>query len=181
MSGASVEDDLRDFARLQVRAGLLAPERQLTEVVEATRVEMPHTDAAILARAWLAAARQELDALASTWAPVTDFDRLQAAFAECEAHQLHVLQGIAREQEARERLAAAAAPLRGLLWFTPAEVWHAIDHGILDAHVWHPNGAPAGPGDHLFTQVTSCLERHGLATRFADGRLQVAARWERRP
>lgn len=181
MARPTVEDDLRDFARLQVRAGLGDPAQQLSEVIEATKAEMPHTDAAILARAWLAAARQELTALAATWAPLTDFDRLQAAFAECEEHALPVLQGVQGDAEARAALETTSDPVRGLLWFTPADVWHAVDHGVLEIQVWRPDGTAAAPGDHLTSLVTSCLERHGLVARTVGDRVQVAARWERRP
>ncbi|WP_110241324.1 DUF6891 domain-containing protein [Nocardioides gilvus] len=181
MARASVEDDLRDFARLQVRAGLNDPDQQLAEVIEATRVEMPHTDAAILARAWLAAARQEVAALAASWDPVTDFERLQAAFAECDEHALPVLQGVRGDAEARAGLTAGQAPLRGLIWFVPADVWHAIDHGVLEIHLWRPDGSDVAPGDHLATLVTGCFQRHGLAARQIGDRIQVSVRWERRP
>lgn len=181
MARTSVEDDLRDFARLQVRAGLGDPDQQLAEVIEATRAEMPHTDASILARAWLAAARHEVAALAATWEQVTEFDRLQAAFAECDEHSLPVLQGVQGDAEARAGLAAASGPVRGVIWFTPGDVWHAVDHRVLELHLWRPDGSDAPPGDHLTTLVTSCLERHGLTARSTGDRVQVSVRWERRP
>ena len=45
------EAELRDFARLQVRAGLLTPQQQHDDVAAAVRAEMPDTDASILTRA----------------------------------------------------------------------------------------------------------------------------------
>ena len=39
----------------------------------------------------------------------------------------------------------------------------------------------AAPGDALLTAVVSCFERHGLAAHFDEGRIEVAARWQRRP
>lgn len=174
------ESELRDFARLQVRAGLLAPDAQYDAVREAVAVEMPHTDAAILARAWLAAARKEQAALEATWPAVTDHDRLQAAFGECAEHGVPVLQGVDDHWAATEALRARPEPPRGLLWFTQPDVWHAVDEGMLEVNLWHGTGANVTAGDHLLTAVLSCLDRHGLAARFDEGRVEVDAHWMRR-
>ena len=165
------ERELRDFARLQVRAGLLTPAQQYDEVRGAVTAEMPHTDAAILTRAWLAAARQELDRLAATWEPVTDHDRLEGAFAECAEHGVPVLQGVEGDV-AQRHLAECDPKPRGLVWFTEADVWHAVDQDVLVVTVT--------PGGELTGAVASCFERHGLAVRHAAGRVEVAARWQRR-
>ena len=52
----SPEDELQDWARLQVRAGFLDEGRMRAEVVSAIEAEMPGLDAGVLARAWLAGA-----------------------------------------------------------------------------------------------------------------------------
>ncbi|QIX26925.1 hypothetical protein ncot_10155 [Nocardioides sp. JQ2195] len=176
------EEELVDFARLQVRAGLLSPEQMEAEVVEATRAEMPETDASIMARAWLAGARKDLAAEASTWPATTDHDRLQAVFAECSEHGVRVLQGVEDHWKAKESLASDASDgLRGVIWFTQPDVWHAIDEGMLEVNLWHASTANAAPGDHLLEAVLSCFSRHGLSARFDEGRIEVSAFWHRRP
>jgi hypothetical protein len=174
------EAELRDFARLQVRAGLLTPEEQHAEVVEAVRAEMPDTDAEVLARAWLAAARQQLVRDQSDWPVQTDHDRLASAFAECAAHDVPVLQGVTDHWVAQRHLEASATRPRGVAWFTPSDVWHAIDEGMLEVNLWHGSSANVAPGDSLLDAVVGCLGRHGLRAHFDEGRIEVAACWQRR-
>ena len=52
---------------------------------------------------------------------------------------------------------------------------------MLEVNLWHGTTANAAPGDALLTAVVSCFERHGLAAHFDEGRIEVAARWQRRP
>lgn len=180
-SRGRAEDDLRDFARLQVRSGLLDAQQQHDEVVAAVRAEMPGTDATILARAWLAAAAKARDALAATWPEVTDFDRLQSAFAECESHGVPVLQGV-EDRAAVERVLAGCEPRpRGVLRFTRDDVWRAVDHGVLGLDLLGEGATAVPPGDPLLTAVLGCFGRHGLPARSAEGRMEVAASWQRRP
>ena len=179
MNKPSIEDELRDFARLQVRAGLLADEDARREVRDAVAAELPDTDADVLARAWLAAARRELEAEQGSWPEATDHDRLESVFAECEAHGVRVLQGIDDHWTAKAELERSDG-LRGVLWFTPPDVWHAIDHGMLEVNLWHASGANAAPGDALLDSVLACFDRQGLSATFDEGRIEVSARWQRR-
>jgi hypothetical protein len=174
------ESELRDFARLQVRAGLLTPQEQHAEVVDAVRTEMPDTDADILTRAWLAAARLELQREQAGWPDETDHDRLAAAFAECEGHDVPVLEGVTDHWVAQRHLEASDPRPRGIAWFTPSDVWHAIDEGMLEVNLWHGTSANVAPGDGLLDAVLSCLARHGLEAHFDEGRIEVAASWQRR-
>lgn len=180
MTRRPVEEDLQDFARLQVRAGLLSAADQEREVVEAVTAELPHLDASLLARAWLAGARRDLLAEQEGWPASTDHDRLQAAFAECVANGVPVLQGVEDHWRAKAELESAPADVRGVVWFTQPDVWHAIDEGMLEINLWHVSGANVAPGDHLLDAVVSCLERHGLRAHFDEGRIEVAAHWQRR-
>jgi hypothetical protein len=178
-----VEEELQDFARLQVRADLLPPEEQQREVRDAVAAEMsgmPGADADILARAWLAGARKQALAEQASWPAVTDHDRLEAAFAECEAHGVRVLRGVEDHWQAKAELEAHGAALRGVVWFTHPDVWHAVDEGMLELNLWHASGANAAPGDHLLDAVVSCLGRHGLQAHFDEGRIEVAAHWHKR-
>lgn len=174
------ERELRAFARLQVRAGLLSEAEQLAEVREAVAAELPHSDPEILARAWLAAARKELLAEQATWPATTDVDRLRAAFVECQRHGVKVLAGIEDHWGARAALEQAESSLRGVIWFVPMDVWHAVDTPMLEINLWHPSGANAAADDPLTASVLACLSRHGLTARFDEGRIEIAARWQRR-
>jgi hypothetical protein len=175
-------DQLRDFARLQVRAGLLDDETCRREVAAAVASESKDLDAEALARSWVAAERRQLRDDQVSWSRPTDHDRLLAAFDELASARVVVLQGVEDHWTATaelERLTAAGTPVDGVAWFTHPDVWHAIDHGMLEINVWHPDTANVAPGDALLDVVIGCLERHGLSAHFDEGRIEVAAHWHR--
>ncbi len=128
--------------------------------------------------------RAELAADAAGWPATTDYDRLQAAFAELAAADVVVLQGCEDHWSAKadlDRRTAAGATPRGIAWFMPADVWHAIDHGMLEVNLWHGSTANAAPGDPLLDDVLAAFARHGLSAHFDEGRIEVSAHWHRRP
>jgi hypothetical protein len=174
-----IDEELQDYARLQVRAGLLDDATALREVREAIDAEMPGTDAEILARAWLAGARKDLLAEQASWPAETDHDRLTAVFADLERGGVAVLQGC-EDHWAAKALLERRDDLRGVAWFLPSDVWHAIDEGMLEVNLWHSTGANAAPGDELLDQVVSVFGRHGLSAHFDEGRIEVSAYWHRR-
>lgn len=178
-----VEAELRDFARLQVYAGLLDASACRAELAAAIRAELPQqaTNGDVLARAWLAKAVADQAEQARTWPTPTDTDRLDAALTECEEHEVLVFRGVEGPQVVAEELEQRTG-LRGALWFTPSEVWHAVDHGELTLTLWSADGAPAVREEPLTGAVTSCLSRHGLRVldRADGGGLRVACRWQRR-
>jgi hypothetical protein len=115
------------------------------------------------------------------WPERTDVDRLEDALAECEQHGVLVQRGVEDHWAVKRSLGERSGDgLRGALWFTPPDVWHAVDHGMLELNLWHADTANAAPGDPLLDAVLSCLQRHGLAARFDEGRIEVACRWQRR-
>lgn len=179
MSRRPVTDELREFARLQVRAGLLGHEAQHREVRDAVAAELGPAEAGEQAARWLAEAEAELRDEQGSWPGVTDHDRLEEAFAALDALHVPVLQGVDDHWRARDLLADEKG-LRGVLWFTQPDVWHAIDEGMLEINLWHASGANAAPGDELLDEVIAVLERHGLKARFDEGRIEVAAHWQRR-
>jgi hypothetical protein len=65
-------------------------------------------------------------------------------------------------------------------WFTAPDVWHAVDHGMLELNVWHGDSANVAPGDPLLDLVVDTLARHGLAAHFDEGRIEISASWHRR-
>jgi len=179
------EGHVREFVRSCVRAGLLSDRELYDEVVLAVTTELPARagDADALARAWVEEFRAELAADQAGWPAETDYDRLQAAFAEIAAAGVVVLQGCEDHWAAKavlDRRAAAGDPPRGVAWFTAPDVWHAVDEGMLEVNLWHGSTANAAPGDPLLGDVLAILEQHGLPAHFDEGRIEVGAHWQRR-
>ncbi len=186
MTSASLaEEQVRDFARVSVRAGLLPDAEVRAEVVEAITVELPDRadEASDLASAWIDDAREQLRVDQESWPEATDYERLQTAFAELELDDVLTLQGCEDHWAAKavldERAATGRSP-RGIAWFTPSDVWHAVDEGMLEVNLWHGTTANAAPGDALLDDVLGVLEKHGLAAHFDEGRIEVNAHWHRR-
>ncbi len=179
------EEHVREFARCCLRSGLLPRQELYDEVVLAITTELPDRagEATELADAWIEQARQELVRDQESWPEATDYERLQSAFAEMELQDVLVLQGCQDHWAAKaalERRAAAGDPPRGIAWFTPPDVWHAVDEGMLEVNLWHATTANAAPGDALLDEVIGILAKHGLDTHFDEGRIEVSARWQRR-
>lgn len=177
------EHELREHVRLQVRSGLLSPEELLADVIAVVDAALPHLEASVLARAWIAAERRALAADAAGWPAQTDHDRLTAALAECEQHRVRVLVGasVAEARAEVERIVATGATLRGLLRFGVLDVWRAVDEPVLLGELRHATGHLGVEGDALVGPVTGCLRNHGLASRLVEGSLEIAVRWQPRP
>lgn len=174
---------LRGYARVLVRAGLSEPHTWIREVAVAARDDAGLDDPDGEARRLVAEARAELRADESTWPERTDYDALQEALARLEAEGVVVLQGVDDHWAAAAALREAAARgegVRGVVWFTPSDVWHAVDHGMLELNAWHPDSANIADGDPLCTLVVDALDAAGLAAHFDEGRVEVRAFWHRR-
>ena len=177
------EDHVREFTRSCVRSGLLSDAEVYDEVLLAIRTELDAADPGTLARSWIAEFRAELASDEAGWPERTDYDRLQSAFTELTVQDVVVLQGCEDHWTAKALLDernAAGTPPRGIAWFTPSDVWHAIDEGMLEVNVWHGSTANVAPGDVLLDLVVSVLESHGLPAHFDEGRVEVSAHWQRR-
>jgi hypothetical protein len=179
------EKHVREFTRASVRAGLLDAEELRAEVEQAIGSELPDRadDASGLAEAWIGEAREELRADQTGWPEATDYERLQSAFHEIELADVVVLQGCDDHWSAKavlEQRAAAGTTPRGVAWFTPPDVWHAVDEGMLEVNLWHGDTANAAPGDPLLDEVLGVLEKHGLEAHFDEGRIEVSAHWHKR-
>jgi uncharacterized protein DUF6891 len=154
------------------------------EVVRAVTTELPDRadEADALASTWLEEAREQLRDDQEGWPEATDHERLQSAFEEMELLDVVVLQG-ADDEAARsavdERSAAGTTPT-AVAWFTPADVWHAADEGMLAVRLRSGSDLDAAPDDELVEHVLSILEKHGLMAKFAEGRLDVDAHWHKR-
>lgn len=179
------EQHVRAFTRSCVRAGLLSFEELHAEVAEAIAKDLPDRsrEADELATAWLEEAHDQLRQDQRDWPESTDYERLQSAFAEMELIDVSVLQGC-EDHWAAKRLIdeskAGGAGLRGVAWFTPSDVWHAVDEGMLEVNLWHGTTANVAPGDELLDDVLGILEKHGLQAGFDEGRIEVDAHWYKR-
>ena len=70
---------------------------------------------------------------------------------------------------------------RGIAYFTPTDVWHAVEHQMLEVNVWHGDSANVLDTDQLLADVIATFERHGLAAHFDEGRIEVTVRMAARP
>lgn len=166
--------------RDNVRAGLLTSAQLYDEVARAVREELPWLPESATATEWIAAARAAWEAEAASWPEVTDFSRLQNAFATLEDGGVAVLQAC-EDHWAAAGLLRVRSDLRGVAWFMASDVWHAIDEGMLEVNLWHASGANVAPGDALLARVCSVFEEHGLPAHFDEGRIEVTALWQRHP
>jgi hypothetical protein len=179
---AGPDERVRALARSSVRAGLSSPEEMHAEVAGAITAELPDraSDADELASTWLEAAHHELRADQRDWPESTDYERLQSAFAEMELLDVSVLQGC-EDHRAAERLVAeadaAGAGIRGVAWFTPADVRRAVDEGVLEITL---RPGTAASDEELAGDLMGILEKHGLRSVSDEGRVQVDALWQRR-
>jgi len=164
-----------------LRSGLDEPDVVRRQVVEAISTDHPELDAEVTANDWITIAERAWLVDAATWPEVTDHDRLEVAFTALEADGVVVLRGCADHWSARDELVRRTPPPRGVLWFTPPDVWHAIDEGMLEVNLWHGTTANAAPGDQLLDDALAAFGAAGLEAHFDEGRIEVAAYWQHPP
>jgi len=164
-----------------VRSGLLEDTDVLAQAEAAIATDHPELAARETAVAWVVEARVAWIADAATWPEVTDHDRLARAFSALERQGIVVLEGVADHWVARDELRRRTPKPAGVAWFTPTDVWHAIDAGMLEVNLWHGSTANAAAGDALLADAIAAFAEAGLDAHFDEGRIEVAARWQRRP
>ena len=164
-----------------VRSGLGSEDEVRAEAVAAITADHPDLPAQATADAWIREAQERWRAEAAAWPAVTDHDRLVQAFARLEERGIVVLQGVTDHWVARDELERRTPSPAGVAWFTPTDVWHAIDDGMLEVNLWHASTANAAPGDPLLEDALEAFASAGLEAHYDEGRIEVAARWQRRP
>lgn len=169
----------RSWVRDVVRSGLLPEDALLREVSDALAADHPDLPAGTAAE-WVGLECDQWRRDAAVWDDPTDFALLQAVFDRLGSEGFLVLQGCADHWAAKAALSAGPS-VRGAVWFTPADVWHAIDEAMLEVNLWHADTRNAAPGDALLAEVLAAFTEGGLAAHFDEGRIEVAARWQRRP
>ncbi len=177
---SSDPEQTRSWVADLVRSGLLSTAQAYAEIRAVVAEDHPDLHADATASRWIREAEQAWCREAQTWPDQTDYDRLAAAFAGLERAGIAVLQGCADHWAAKAALESASTP-RGIAWFTPPDVWHAIDAGMLEVNLWHADTANAAPGDGLLEEVLAAFAAHRLAAHFDEGRIEVSAHWQRRP
>ncbi len=184
-SKAARLDQLRGYARVQVWSGYADDDALRRDVLEAVLDEVADEQEAVAYTDELIRdARAELVEAAAGWPAQTPYDRFQQAVRALESHDIVVLEACADHWAADAELrrhAETGNPLRGIAYFTPADVWHAVDHGMLEVNVWHADTSNVRKGDELIIRVQSVLAEHGLRSVFDEGRLEVTLAWQRRP
>ncbi|MCZ4497541.1 MAG: hypothetical protein JWQ74_94 [Marmoricola sp.] len=177
----STTDGTRSWVAGVVRSGLVSGEELTDVVLAAVGEDHRDLDGPTTAAAWIAEAEQAWREDASSWPGLTDFDRLQQVFAALEADGVVVLQGCSDHWAARDELVRRVPTPRAVAWFTAPDVWHAVDEGMLEVNLWHATTANAAPGDALLDEVLAGFAAAGLPAHFDEGRIEVAASWQRRP
>lgn len=178
-------DQLRSHARVQVWSGYRSDAAVLADVYAALlEEERDPVSARRLAGEYIDQAVRERIAAAQTWPEPTGFERLQAAFADLRTQEVVVLEACEDHWAANDVLTAAAergeTPV-GIAYFTHTDVWHAVEHQMLELNVWHGSSANVAPGDALLDLVQQSLASQGIDSLFDEGRIEVTVAWERRP
>ncbi|WP_350275191.1 hypothetical protein [Kribbella sp. HUAS MG21] len=171
--------ELRGLARVLVRSGYADHAAITAALTEAVEEDAPAMDASALVPLLIGEAVIDLNAEAAGWPATTDPDRLDAVLAELERRGLVVVRYTSDHHAAREALEAAASP-QGLVFFTDTDVWHAVDFGMLELKVWHPDTANVAPGEPLLEDVLALLHQHNLPAVYDEGRIEVTLDWQRR-
>jgi hypothetical protein len=171
--------ELRGLARVLVRSGYADRAAVTAALTEAVREDAPSADAGSLVPELIDEAVASLAEDAATWPAETDPDRLDAVLNELESLGLVVVRYTSDHHAARQVLESAAEP-KGLVFFTDTDVWHAVDFGMLELKVWHPDTANVAPGEPILEDVLVLLRERGLPAVFDEGRIEVTVNWQRR-
>jgi hypothetical protein len=171
--------ELRGLARVLVRTGYADHAAITAALTEAVREDAPSVDPTALVPLLIGEAVMDLNEEARDWPATTDPDRLDAVLAELGRLGLVVVRYTTDHHAARQVLEAADDP-QGLVFFTDTDVWHAVDFGMLELKLWHPDTANVAPGEPLLEDVLALLNEHGLAAVYDEGRIEVTLDWQRR-
>ncbi|TWD84900.1 hypothetical protein FB561_6096 [Kribbella amoyensis] len=177
--GERTARELRGLARVLVRSGYADRAGVTAALTEAVREDAPSAEVATLVPDLIDQALADLAEDAATWPVVTGPDRLDSVLAELESLGLVVVRYTSDHHAARAVLEAAAEP-KGLVFFTDTDVWHAVDFGMLELKVWHPDTANVAPGEPLLEDILTLLRERDLPAVFDEGRIEVTVDWQRR-
>ena len=178
-------EQLRAYAAMQLRSGYRSTDDVRADVHEAVLGEVGDAaEATRLTDEYLVEADREWREEAAQWPSPTPYDALLAAFDDLRAADMLVLEAVDDHWAANDALVALeqrGETPRGLAYFTHTDVWHAIEHEMLELNLWHGNRANVADSDQLLTDVIEVLAAHHLAAHFDEGRIEVTVAWRRRP
>jgi hypothetical protein len=178
-------DQLRALAAMQLRSGYRSLDEVRAEVREAVLAEVGvAADADRLTAEYLADADRAWREDAARWSSPTPYESLQEAFDDLRRSGVQVLEAVDDHWAAHDVLLALedrGETPRGLAYFTHTDVWHAVEHEMLEVNLWHGNRANVADSDQLLTDVLEVFAAHGLEARFDEGRIEVTVAWRRRP
>jgi hypothetical protein len=177
--GERTARELRGLARVLVRSGYADRTAVTGALTEAVQEDAPSADAAVVVPELVDEAVSALALDAADWPAETDPDRLDVVLAELESLGVVVVRYCTDHHEARKALEAAVDP-KGLVFFTDTDVWHAVDFGMLELKVWHPDTANVAPGEALLDDVLALLRGRDLPATFDEGRIETTLTWQRR-
>lgn len=170
---------MRGLARVLVRSGYADRAAATAALTEAVQGDAPAADPVVLVPELIDQAVAALHVDVAGWPDETDPDRLDAVLAELESLGVVVVRYTSDHHAAREVLESAAEP-KGLVFFTDTDVWHAVDFGMLELKVWHPDTANVAPGEPLLEDILALLHERDLPATFDEGRIEVTIDWQRR-
>ncbi len=177
-------EQLKTLARAQVWSGYKDAADVRADLLDAVLDEVKDpAEASRLVDEYVAQAERDRAEAAASWPSVTAYDRLQAAFTDLRSAGLIVLEACEDHWAADEALRRAAAEgqrAAGIAYFTHPDVWHAVEHGMLELNVWHASSANVAPGEELLELVQRTLARHEIGSLFDEGRIEVSIDWQRR-
>jgi hypothetical protein len=171
--------ELRGLARVLVRSGYADRAAVAAALTEAVREDAPGADPAELVPTLIDEAAAKLRTEAAGWAAETDTDRLDGVLAELESLGLVVVRYCTDHHDARRALEATPGNT-GVVFFTDTDVWHAVDFGMLELKLWHPDRANVAPGEPLLEDVLALLHERDLPAVFDEGRIETTLTWQRR-
>ena len=172
--------ELRGLARVLVRSGYADHAAITAALTEAVREDAPAMDAAALVPLLIGEAVMDLNEDAAAWPRVhgsgpagrrTGGIRVVSAWSWFATRRTTTRLGT--------RLESADSP-QGLVFFTDTDVWHAVDFGMLELKLWHPDTANVAPGEPLLEDVLALLRQNDLPAVFDEGRIEVTVDWQRR-
>lgn len=178
-----LDHEIKDYERGEVRVRLRSGEKTNEEILRRMRMEYPEAELAY----WYELERMRVDE--ATWKPVTDGDRLDAAFAALNKKKIVALHSATETQSGGwERVTPyfeADASYLGAVFYTEQGVERALDHGVL-AFYWGARREDASPDvlQGVAKIIVAELKAAGLEVDWsgeADGAIVVdPIHWSRR-
>lgn len=186
----NLRDEVGSYLQFAVAAGFDSAEEMVTAVTEIFSEDADGTLLEALARSLVRDYLAAHIVAQTTWPALTDCDRLDAAFAELEAHGIVCRQnfsccgscGSAEIWDEAAVLEAAGRPVRGYAFYHVQDTESAVEgHGLYLNYGAADAGEAAALG--IAYEIVDALRRHGLRVNWEgkwSRRIGVDLDWKRR-